>query len=89
MNIQVAGSPNEENELEEYIFRVSFSESGFLLHLSRFNSYRRESEFEEWVLHGAFMFPDLLNRSTLPEPELPTWAMNDARTNLLQHISFQ
>lgn len=89
MNIDVAGSPNEENELEEYRFRVSHSESGFLLHLCRFRSYRRESEFDEWILCGEYVFPDLVKRSTLPEPELPDWAKNDARTNLFQHISFQ
>lgn len=89
MTIDVAGSPNDENELEEYRFRVGFSESGFLLHLCRFRIYHRKNEYADWEAGGEYVFPDITNRSTLAEPELPDWAKNEAKTNILQHISFQ
>lgn len=89
MNIEVAASPEGENELEEFRFAFLACGDKLLLRLVRFRRYSRSDETAPWQVRGEWVYPDLAASSTLTRPEVPAWAMADARTMLFQHISFE
>jgi len=86
MILDVAGSPNDENELEE--FRFQFVAATLVLRLTGFRRYVRSDETAPWQQVGEWTYPDLEHKSTLPQPEVPTWAVCDAKTLLSNKISF-
>jgi hypothetical protein len=87
MNFEVVGSPNHENELQE--FRFKFHGETMTLTVVRFRVYQRAKETCPWDLQGEWTFPDLFHKNTLPQPELPGWAMVDAKTYIIQQLRFQ
>lgn len=86
MTFEVVASPEDENEMEEFRFVLR---EKLVLEFVRFRQYRREDESAPWQVVGEWFFPDVFHKSTLPQPEVPAWAMLDAKTCLSQKIQFK
>lgn len=86
MRIEVAGSPEHENMLEQYAF--TFNPGTLRLQLVGYNRYNREHELAPWVPGKFWQYPDLKNESTLPEQSPPEWAITDAKTYILSKIQY-
>lgn len=89
MKLEVAASPVDENEREDFRFHFIGGGDFPVLRLVRFRRLTREEENADWEISGEYVFPDLANKSTLPRPEIPAWAIADAKTLLFQHIQIQ
>jgi hypothetical protein len=86
MTVDVVASPDNENEMEEFRFVLR---DVLTLEIVRFRQYRREDAAAPWHVAGEWLYPDVFHTSTLPQPEVPAWAMLDAKTFLSQKIQFR
>lgn len=87
MRIEVAGSPEDENALETYVFNFHPSTLGITLVEAK--RFFRQSEFAPWQESAHWFYPDLKDKSTMPEPETPDWAVIQARYFISEKIHVQ
>jgi hypothetical protein len=84
MRIEVAGSPEHENVLDEYAF--TFNAGTLRLSLVGYSEYVRPHETGEWRKVRFWQYPDIGKHSTMKEPAPPDWAIADAKTYILTQI---
>lgn len=87
MRIEVAASPEDENALEEYTF--AFYPDFFTMRLVRARRFIRSNEYAPWQETRHWFYPDLTGASTMDQPEVPAWAIHDAKYIILQKIEYK
>lgn len=89
MIFDIVGSPENENEMEE--FRFYFKADSFTMDLRRFRKYKRESETTEWEVSEEWNLFDIIKTmisENITCPDIPEWVRTDARSALMQKIQF-
>lgn len=88
MRIEVSGTVGEEgNELETFTF--AFHPSTFGITLVDAKRFVRSDEYAPWRETSHWFYPDLQDKSTMAEPEIPDWAIVQARYFISEKIHVQ
>lgn len=87
MRIEVAGSPEDENRLETFVF--AFHPASLRITLVEAKRFVRSDEYAAWRETGHWFYPDLEDKSSMDEPTVPDWAVCNARFFISERISFQ
>lgn len=86
MRVDVMGTPDGDNEAEQYSF--VFLPETMTLRFVHFQRYTRDGELEDWQPGSFWAYPDLFHKADLDRPQVPLWAMLQARALLCQQLSF-
>lgn len=87
MRIEVAGSPDDDNELQTYTF--VFHPASLRINLVEAKQFVRGDEYAAWRETGRWFYPDLEDKSSMDEPTVPDWAVCNARFFISERITFQ
>lgn len=86
MKIQVARESEDGTTLEQWFFVLALEGESLVLSFRKFTVSARDPEPGEWVQTSLWQYPDLQNRSTLPQVEVPPDVVTEARQIVLQKI---
>lgn len=87
MRIEVGRPIDDEDRMQTFAF--VFHPSTLRLTLVESKQFIRSNEFANWREIGHWFYPDLQNKSTMQEPDVPDWAVFDARFFISEKITYQ